>query len=202
MENFKYRDWDLTKFEDIHLIPTNHSTLRKLKTPQKIFSNQTSKDIIISKSLINIFEKFGAVFVDNEFDNSEISNGIKIDNNDNQYHYYQEISNGGFLSTTNSQNFLLEDIIKITRLNSHNYWKIFVLPYIKELRDFNDLDKVIDKLFDRLPTLLANDENLRIYLEIFLLYQQVQLRRYKIQQIPYDTKLVKPTELLILKKNL
>lgn len=72
-KNFKYRDWDLTKFEDIHLIPTNHSTLRKLKTPQKIFSNQTSKDISISKPLINIFEKFGAVFVDNEFDNSEIS---------------------------------------------------------------------------------------------------------------------------------
>jgi hypothetical protein len=71
-KNFKYRSWDLTKFEDIHLIPTNRSTLRKLKTSGKIFSNKTSKDHSI-KSLIPIFEKFGAVFVDNEFDNREIS---------------------------------------------------------------------------------------------------------------------------------
>jgi hypothetical protein len=72
-ENFKYRNWDLTKFEDIHLLPTNRSTLRKLKTSQKIFSNQTSKNISIIKPLIDIFGKLGAVFVDNEFDISEIS---------------------------------------------------------------------------------------------------------------------------------
>ena len=62
-KNFKYRDWDLTKFEDIHLIPTNRSTLRKLNTPKRIFSNRN-----ISTDLKSIFERFGAVFVDNDFD--------------------------------------------------------------------------------------------------------------------------------------
>ena len=65
-KNLIYRNWDLTQFEEIHLIPTNCSTLRKLKTSRKIFSSQTSN------VLISIFKKFGAVFVDNEFDN-EIS---------------------------------------------------------------------------------------------------------------------------------
>jgi hypothetical protein len=71
-ENFKYRNWDLTKFEEIHLIPTNRSTLRKLKTPQRIFSSRTSENYSI-ESLISVFEKFGVVFVENEFDISEVS---------------------------------------------------------------------------------------------------------------------------------
>ncbi|RIB05270.1 hypothetical protein C2G38_2047738 [Gigaspora rosea] len=33
--NFKERGYDLTYFENIHLLPTNHGTLRKLKTNQK-----------------------------------------------------------------------------------------------------------------------------------------------------------------------
>lgn len=102
---------------------------------------------------------------------------------------------GGFLSTTNSQNFLLEDIIKITRLNSYNYWRSFVLPYIKELRDFNDLDKVIDKLFDRLPTLLASDENFKDILGNISFVPASSIKTLQNQQIPYNTKLVKPTEL-------
>jgi hypothetical protein len=68
-DNLKFRNWDLTKFEDIHLIPTNHSTLRKLKTPRKTFSCKN----ISNNSLISIFEKFGAVFVNSEFDNKRIS---------------------------------------------------------------------------------------------------------------------------------
>jgi hypothetical protein len=68
----KYRDWDLTKFEDIHLIPTNRSTLRKLNTRGKIFSCRTSKNNSIN-SLVSIFEKFGAVFVNSNFDNGRIS---------------------------------------------------------------------------------------------------------------------------------
>jgi hypothetical protein len=75
-ENLKYRNWDLTKFEDLHLIPTRRSTLRKLNTPKKVFSQQMSKNISIL-DLISIFEKFGAVFVDNEFDADEISNWDK-----------------------------------------------------------------------------------------------------------------------------
>jgi hypothetical protein len=68
-ENFKCRNWDLTKFEDIHLIPTSQSTLRKLNTPKKIFSSKN----LSNESLIPIFEKFGAVFVENEFDLGEFS---------------------------------------------------------------------------------------------------------------------------------
>jgi hypothetical protein len=68
-DNLIYRNWDLTKFEDIHLIPTNHSTLRKLKTSRKTFSCINFS----SNSLISIFEKFGAVFVVSEFDTEQIS---------------------------------------------------------------------------------------------------------------------------------
>ncbi len=57
----------MKNFENIHLIPTNRSTLRKPNTPKKIFSNQTSNNISIN-SLKVIFEKFGAIFVDNKFD--------------------------------------------------------------------------------------------------------------------------------------
>ena len=71
-KNFKYRNWDLRKFEDIYLIPTNRSTIRKLKTFKKIFSIRTSKNLSI-KPLASIFEKFGVVFVEDEFDLDEIS---------------------------------------------------------------------------------------------------------------------------------
>jgi hypothetical protein len=59
-DNLICRDWDLRIFEDIHLIPTRHHTLRKLKTPRKIFSSKIG--------YIPIFEKFGIAFVDNKFD--------------------------------------------------------------------------------------------------------------------------------------
>ncbi|RIA90194.1 hypothetical protein C1645_164980 [Glomus cerebriforme] len=71
-ENIKYRNWDLKNFEEIHLIPTSRSTLRKLKTPKKIFSSQTPKNLSI-RSLIPIFEKFGVIFMENKFDISKIS---------------------------------------------------------------------------------------------------------------------------------
>ncbi|CAB5189595.1 unnamed protein product [Rhizophagus irregularis] len=64
--NLRYRNWNLREFEEIHLIPTSNSTIRKLKTPRKIFSNKTSENIS-TNTLIPIFEKFGAVFVDNQF---------------------------------------------------------------------------------------------------------------------------------------
>ncbi|GBC02571.1 hypothetical protein RclHR1_00470001 [Rhizophagus clarus] len=69
-DNLRCRNWDLTKFEDIHLIPTNHSSLRKLRTPNKVFLNQTNED------LTTIFEIFGAAFVDNQF--KEISEWDKL----------------------------------------------------------------------------------------------------------------------------
>ncbi|UZO07228.1 uncharacterized protein OCT59_027521 [Rhizophagus irregularis] len=76
-ENIKYRNWDLKKFEEIHIIPTSRFTLRKLKTPKKIFSSQTSTNNSI-KSLISIFEKFGVVFVENKFEISKTSKWDKI----------------------------------------------------------------------------------------------------------------------------
>jgi hypothetical protein len=65
--NLEYRNWDLTKFEDIHLIPTNRSTLRKLKTPRKILSNKGCENIQMN-SFISIFKKFDAAFVDEDFE--------------------------------------------------------------------------------------------------------------------------------------
>jgi hypothetical protein len=99
---------------------------------------------------------------------------------------------GGFLSTTNSQNFLLENIIEISRLNSYNYWKYFVLPFI-ESQNFNDKDKVIDKLFDRLPTLL--DESFKDVLGNISFVPTSSIKMLQNQQIPSDANLVKPIEL-------
>ncbi|GES98868.1 sacsin isoform X2 [Rhizophagus clarus] len=63
-DNLIYRNWDLRNFEDIHLIPTSCSTLRKLKTPRKVFLNKIDFSL---RGCIPILEKFGAVFVDNRF---------------------------------------------------------------------------------------------------------------------------------------
>ncbi len=65
--NIYCRNWNLGGFEDIHLIPTSRSTLRKLITPERIFSSKTNNNVPI-ESLIPTFEKFGAVFIDNNFD--------------------------------------------------------------------------------------------------------------------------------------
>jgi hypothetical protein len=72
--NITYRNWDLTKFEGIHLIPTSRTTLRKLKTPKKIFSSKTSRNASID-SLVPIFERFCAVFINKDFE--EISEWYK-----------------------------------------------------------------------------------------------------------------------------
>ncbi|GBB96452.1 hypothetical protein RclHR1_02760005 [Rhizophagus clarus] len=72
-KNILSRYSDLTIFEDIHLIPTSHSTLRKLKTPKKIFSKKLFNNSFISfKKLYTAFQKFGAVFIDDKFDDETI----------------------------------------------------------------------------------------------------------------------------------
>jgi hypothetical protein len=67
---------------------------------------------------------------------------------------------GGFINTI-SQNmcYILEDIIKIPRLAVSDYWKRYVIPFL-ESQTPRDMDIVVDKLFDRLPSLL-NDINLK-----------------------------------------
>src|SRR5438270_12928836 len=68
---------------------------------------------------------------------------------------------GGFLSTS-SQNlcYILEGIIEIPRLPAYVYWREYVIPFL-ESRQSNDIDIVIDKLFDRLPSLLDHDASLK-----------------------------------------
>ncbi|CAB5380036.1 unnamed protein product [Rhizophagus irregularis] len=229
---------------DIHLIPTNRSTLRKLKTPTKIFSSKASKYSF--DNYISIFEKFGAVFVDNGFDiewdkinpyiiklddiisvltsfqanpsypsnldcqlqNNEISMFIKYLSLFLQQYQYQveskltevikrfpifteigcnspislmskdrkwyllpseEVNSygkiiypsqmGGFLDTSSKYLcYILEDIIKIPRLDVNNYWRNFVIPFL-EMQSPKDIDIVVDKLFNRFPDIL--DERLR-----------------------------------------
>ncbi|GES91935.1 sacsin isoform X1 [Rhizophagus clarus] len=284
-ENLKYRNWDLTKFEDLHLIPTRRSTLRKLNTPKKVFSHQMSKNISIL-DLISIFEKFGAVFVDNEFDTDEISkwdkltpyiinpdniisvlnsfridisypgnlhcalqnheastlveylsvylrlanrshleprliNAIKhfpifteIDNNTstisllskewyllprNEENSYGKIiyptTKGGFLSAS-SQNlcYILEDIIRIPRLTVYEYWRYYVIPYL-ESRQQKDIDIVIDKLFDRLPSLLDDDIYLKDVLGGISFVPVGTFKMSQQQKLPVNVKLAKPNEL-------
>ncbi|CAG8531695.1 10201_t:CDS:10, partial [Scutellospora calospora] len=73
--NFKERDYDLTEFENVHLIPTNSDTLRKLKTNQKCFWN------IVDNKLDNdvqpLIERFGVIFVDKQFEKLDIYNKSK-----------------------------------------------------------------------------------------------------------------------------
>ncbi|CAG8453449.1 13573_t:CDS:10 [Rhizophagus irregularis] len=279
-DNLRYRNWDLTKFEDIHLIPTNRSSLRKLRTPNKIFLNQTSED------LTAIFEIFGAAFADNQFKEisewdkvspyiiklndiisvlasfradasypenlnknlqiheasaliDHLSNYLRLVNKDhltqelievikhlpifteidhtlpisllpgnsNWYILPREEENsygkiiypsnmGGFLST-NSQNicYILEDIIKVPRLNVIDYWQNYVIPFI-DSQSPEDIDIVIDRLFDRLQSLLDYDANLKDILgrKSFVAAGTFEMSRH--QKISFGVKLIKsPTDL-------
>ncbi|CAB4387504.1 unnamed protein product [Rhizophagus irregularis] len=281
-DNLKFRNWDLTKFEDIHLIPTKHFTLRKLKTPTKTFSSKH-----ISNNLISIFEKFGAVFVNSEFDTRKISKWnkvspyiikpdkiisvldsfranasypdnlkinlqsseatelvehlfnylrlvnkfnlvqnhidvikrfpifIEVDHNspipllplqhENKRWYllphgeeklYGKIiypsDKGGFINSI-SQNmcYILENIIGIYRLTSNDYWRYYVIPYLKFQRP-EDIDIAIDKLFDRLPNF--NNELIEVignqpFVPAGTIGMFIQ------QQTPNIINLTKPTEL-------
>ncbi|CAG8758600.1 15240_t:CDS:2, partial [Funneliformis caledonium] len=281
-DNLKYRNWDLTKFKDVHLIPTNRSTLRKLNTPKKIFSNEN-----ISINLRHIFEKFGGVFVEHEFDVGRISrwnkitsyiikpddiisvlgsfradtsyprnlsqttlqtyeastlanhlsNHLRLVNKVQIMNYIEVIKylsiffevdhdspisllpentnwyllprneentcgkiiyprNMGKFLNTSSQNlsYILEDIIKITRLDSYVYWQKYVIPYLGSQQQAV-IDKVVDSLFDRLPFLLDHDVNLK---DVLGRTSFVPVGTYKMsqqQEMPARVKLVKPTEL-------
>ncbi|CAG8463921.1 13995_t:CDS:10 [Racocetra fulgida] len=64
--NLKERDYDLTEFEDIHLLPTNSGNLRKLKTNQKCFWNSVNNKL--NNDVQPLIERFGIVFVDKQFE--------------------------------------------------------------------------------------------------------------------------------------
>ncbi|CAG8732191.1 6650_t:CDS:2, partial [Dentiscutata erythropus] len=65
-DNFKERDYDLMEFEDIHILPTNNETLRKLKTNQKCFWNSVNNKL--DNDVQPLIEKLGIVFVDKQFE--------------------------------------------------------------------------------------------------------------------------------------
>nr|CAG8482990.1 4272_t:CDS:2 [Entrophospora candida] len=70
----------------------------------------------------------------------------------------------GFLhvgtDSSDSYRYLLEDVIKIPRLQHVRYWKEFVLPYL-EKRNFDEIKVVIEKLFQVSPVLMRNDNEFK-----------------------------------------
>ncbi|CAG8586935.1 662_t:CDS:2 [Funneliformis mosseae] len=102
-----------------------------------------------------------------------------------------------FLNTS-SQNlsYILEDIIKITRLDPYVYWQKYVIPYLGSQQQAV-IDKVVDSLFDRLPFLLDHDHDVNLK-DVLGRTSFVPVGTYKMsqqQQMPAGVKLVKPTEL-------
>lgn len=105
------------------------------------------------------------------------------------------VQKGGFLSASSqSLCYILEDIIHIPRLTVHEYWRHYVVPYL-ESQQQKDIDIVIDKLFDRLPSLLDDDLNLKDVLGGISFVPVGTFKMSQQQKIPANVKLVKPTEL-------
>ncbi|CAG8528665.1 22758_t:CDS:10 [Dentiscutata erythropus] len=74
--NFKERDYELTEFEAIHLLPTNGGTLRKLKTSRKCFWNSVDKNL--DNEVQPLIEKLGIVFVNKKFEKLITYNHSKL----------------------------------------------------------------------------------------------------------------------------
>ncbi|CAJ0762796.1 21582_t:CDS:2, partial [Entrophospora sp. SA101] len=62
--------------------------------------------------------------------------------------------------SSDSYRYLLEDVIKIPRLQHVRYWKEFVLPYL-EKRNFDEIKLVIKRLFEVSPVLMRNDNEFK-----------------------------------------
>ncbi|CAG8609947.1 5338_t:CDS:2, partial [Funneliformis caledonium] len=280
-ENLNYRRWDLKEFENVHLIPTSRNTLRKLKTPKKVFLNHSTT------YLKTIFEKFGAVFVESRFEKTaefpelspyiikpdnmilvlksfqadtsypnnlnhklqvheatalldhlsnyfrvnyknrhlskfeevnevievikhlpiftEVDNTSKIsllpDLSENETKWfllplYEENSYGriicpsdkGRFLNSSSQNlrYILEDMIKIPRLDSDDYWLNYVIPFLESQRPAVR-DVVIDKLFEH--------DNLKSSLMNISFVPIGTFGMSKNLQLPINVRLVKPSDL-------
>jgi hypothetical protein len=100
---------------------------------------------------------------------------------------------GGFINTS-SQNmcYILEDIIKIPRLTINDYWREYVIPFLESQIPRN-IDIVVDKLFDRLPSLL--DANLKNDLGGRSFVPAGTLNMSQQHQLPNIINLAKPMEL-------
>src|SRR5688572_3742287 len=102
---------------------------------------------------------------------------------------------GGFLSTSlPNLRYILEDIIEIPRLTLYDYWRNYVIPFL-ESQPPNVIDTVVDKLFDRLPSLLDKDAKLKDSLGKIPFVPVGTLRMSQQKQMPEVINLVKPTEL-------
>ncbi|CAB5375027.1 unnamed protein product [Rhizophagus irregularis] len=100
---------------------------------------------------------------------------------------------GGFLSTTSRDLCdILEKVIKIPRLNVNDYWRNYVIPFL-ETQSSENIDIVIDKLFDRLTNII--DVNLKDILgrKSFVLTGTLKMSQQ--QQKPDNVKLAKPIDL-------
>ncbi len=99
---------------------------------------------------------------------------------------------GKFLSTsTQHLRYVLEDILEIPRLDSYNYWRHYVIPFL-EVQQQEDIDILIDKLFDKSRSLL---DDLKGFLGNISFVPVDTLGMSQRQEIPTSIKLVKPTEL-------
>ena len=102
---------------------------------------------------------------------------------------------GGFLNADlPNLRYILEDILKIPRLGSYDYWKSYVIPFL-ESQQQSDLDKVTDKLFDKLPSLLDHDATFKDHLGRISFVPVGTFRMSHKQQITPFIKLFKPIDL-------
>ncbi|CAG8524442.1 43831_t:CDS:10 [Gigaspora margarita] len=75
----RFKEINLALFEDIHLIPTNQNTLRKLKTDQiKYFWNSTEGLQNSFDQIHSILEKLGIIFVNKEFEDNTTDLKIRL----------------------------------------------------------------------------------------------------------------------------
>jgi hypothetical protein len=100
---------------------------------------------------------------------------------------------GGFLSTKSRDLCdILEKYIKIPRLNANDYWRNYVIPFL-EMQSPEDIDIVIDKLFDQLPHII--DASLKDILRRKSFVPVGTFKMSQQRQKPDNVKLAKPIDL-------
>ncbi|CAG8624988.1 705_t:CDS:2, partial [Racocetra fulgida] len=181
----KFNEKDLISFEDIHLIPTKQNTLRKLKTESVLSSLNTDEAYNLDPPEAELFIKYLShylyitppltkdhieiikrlpIFKEVDKDeiislrfNEQVSVFLLPRTDEKEYGQIIAPKKFRFLDATSTDTcYLLEKIIKIQRLSQAQYWLYCVIPYLKDL----SADIVVEKLFERLPTLFRLDSSL------------------------------------------
>jgi hypothetical protein len=100
---------------------------------------------------------------------------------------------GRFLSTKSRDLCdILENIIKVPRLTVNDYWRIYVIPFL-ERQSSEDIDVVIDKLFDHLTYII--DAGLKDILGRKSFVPTGTLKMSQQRQKPDNVKLARPIDL-------